>query len=288
MPLSASQLGIISLTDGQSREQLSSFVGQIEALGYGSIWLPELLGREPFSTAGWLLAKTSRLTVATGIANVYARDAMAAAQSAQTLAELSAGRFAMGFGVSHPHFAERRGHEWIKPGPKMRSYLEAIRATQVESVAPEAPAPIYIAAHGPVLLRTAAELADGALGYLMPAAHGEVAKGTLREKPLLSVLPFCIDDDRERALAAAKKGLSMYMPLPAYHRAWSRYGLDPDDSTALVDAIGAFGDAEHVRKTIHRFRDGGSDRIILSPFHGDRSRGDSRLTRLEALERLLT
>lgn len=87
MALTARDFGIISMTDRQSRDELATYVEQIEDMGYDSIWLPELFGREPFSTAGWLLGRTRRLGIATGIANVYARDATAAAQSAQTLAE---------------------------------------------------------------------------------------------------------------------------------------------------------------------------------------------------------
>ncbi len=285
MTLDISALGIISLTDAQPRAQLEGYVQQIEAMGYGSIWLPELMGREPFTTASWLLARTERLQVATGIANVYARDAMAAAQSAQTLAELSGGRFAMGFGVSHPHFAAARGHEWVPPAKKMRSYLEAIRATDVQSVPPSQAAPIYVAAHGPLLLRAAADLADGALGYLMPPAHGERAKAALGDKPLLTVLPFCLNDDRERALQSAHKGLAMYMELSAYHRAWAHFGLDTSRGDELVDQIGAFGDTAHVRRRIQDYLDAGSDRVILSPFHGDTQKPGSR-TRLEALAEL--
>ena len=284
--ISPEQLGIISLTDQQPRDQLESYVGHVERLGYGSIWLPELFGREPFALAGWLLARTERLVVATGIANVYARDAVAAAQSAQTLAELSGGRFVMGFGVSHPQTAEARGHEWLPPATKMRRYLEDIRATEVRSVAPPRAAEIFVAApHGPLLLRAAADLADGALGYLMPPEHGEGAKATLGDKPLLTVLPFCLDDDRERALEVAQRGLAMYMQLPAYHRAWSRFGLTTDDPAHLVDRIGAFGDVEHVRARMDEYLRSGSDRIILSPFHGDTAK-DGRLTRLDAIERL--
>lgn len=286
MSTSTADLGIISLTDRQTREQLAEYVRQVEDLGYGSIWLPELLGREPFSTAGWLLAQTTRLVVATGIGNVYARGALTAAQSAHTLAELSNGRFAMGLGVSHPQTAEMRGEEWIAPGRKMRSYLETIRATEVQSVAPERAAPIYVAAHGPVLLRVVAGLADGALGYLMPTAHGESAKAILGAKPLLTVLPFCLDQDRARALAAGSKGLAMYMALPAYQSAWGRFGLDASDPQRLVDSIGAFGDLDHVRRRIQDFLDAGTDRIILSPFHGDRARPGGPLTRLEALEHI--
>ena len=153
------------------------------------------------------------------------------------------------------------------------------------------PAPIYVAAHGPVLLRIAAELADGALGYLLPPAHGERARAVLGAKPLLSVLPLCLDDDRERALATARKGLAIYMALPAYQRAWASFGFDASDlraggSERLIDAIGAFGDAKHVRRCVRDYLDAGTTRVLLSPLHPDTARPGGPPTRLEALQRL--
>lgn len=76
------------------------------------------------------------------------------------------------------------------------------------------------------------------------------------------------------------------MALPAYQRAWERFGLDVADAERLVDTIGAFGDAEHVRRRVQDYLDAGTDRVILSPFHGDKSRGDGTLTRIEALAAL--
>ena len=48
---------------------------KIEALGYGALWLPEAVGRDPFVTIAFLGAHTTKLGFATGIANLYARDA---------------------------------------------------------------------------------------------------------------------------------------------------------------------------------------------------------------------
>ena len=291
MSVTAADLGVISFTDRLTQVELGDYASRVESLGYGSMWIPELMGREPFTTASWLLARTGRLVIASGIANVYARDALTAAQTAHTLAELSGGRFALGLGVSHPPAAEMRGHEWIAPGRKMRAYLEGIRGAQVQSVPPAKPAPIYVAAHGPVLLRVAAELADGALGYLLPPSHGERARAVLGPKPLLTVLPVVVDDDRERALATARKGLAIYMGLPAYHRAWESFSFGAGDwegggSERLVDSVGAFGDEKRVRRRIQDYLDAGTSTVLVSPLHSDSARPGGPPTRLEALHRL--
>ncbi len=284
--------GVISFTDRLDAAGLEEYALRIEALGYHSIWIPELTGREPLATAAWLLARTTRLGVATGIANVYARDGTSAAQARHTLAELSGGRFSLGLGVSHPPMAESRGQTWIRPVPKLRAYLETIREARVNSTAPQRPAPVYIAAHGPGLLRLAAELADGALSYLMPLEHTPRAREILGpERRLLPLLPFVLDDERPRALETARKALGMYMALPAYRERWASFGFGEADlagggSERLLDALGAFGDEKQVRERIGALRDAGADRVLLSPLHSDAERRGGPISRIRALERL--
>ena len=59
----------------------------VEELGFGALWIAEAVGREPFVAAAVLLSATERLPVATGIANIYARDPMTMAAAQKTLAE---------------------------------------------------------------------------------------------------------------------------------------------------------------------------------------------------------
>ena len=84
-------LGLIQWTEGTDGEKLVEYVRRLESLGYEERWLPVIAGREPFSTAGYLLAKTDKIKISSGIANVYARDADASAQAANTLNEFSNG-----------------------------------------------------------------------------------------------------------------------------------------------------------------------------------------------------
>ena len=72
-------IGIMFNTDRMSGIDLVDFVKRLEDQAVNTIWVTELFGREPFATAGFLLAHTEFIRVATGIANVYARDAVAAA-----------------------------------------------------------------------------------------------------------------------------------------------------------------------------------------------------------------
>ena len=213
--------GIIFYTDALTAPELASFAQRLEELEYDCLLVPEFLGREPFSTVSFVLANTRKLRVATGIANVYARDAIVAAQARQTLAELSGGRFILGLGVSHPPMAEAHGLEWVPPLRKMRGYLDGIEQTQVQSPPPDEPAPIWLAAHGPKMLGLAAERANAANTYLMPPAHTRDARERGGDGFRLNVvLPCCLTNDPSEGRRIGRKALGIYLPLDAYRRAW--------------------------------------------------------------------
>jgi probable F420-dependent oxidoreductase len=281
--------GVVFFTDGLDALELEGFAQRLEALGYDSLWIPELFGREPFSTASFVLARTERLRVATGIANVYARDAITAAQSRQTLAELSGGRFALGLGVSHPPMAEAHGQEWIPPVRKMRAYLEMLERTTVRSPAAAKPAPIWIAAHGPGLLRLAAERTDGANTYLMPPAHTQAAREMLGpDKRLNVVLPCCLCEDAALARSTARKALGLYLPLPAYRRQWLQWGFESSDfenggSDHLIDSLVAWGGEARIRDHMAEHRAAGATQIEISPYNPDERGPQPHWKLLEAL-----
>ena len=212
---------VIAYTDGLAVRELEHFARRIEELGYDSLWVTEFMGRDPYTTAAHLLARTKQIKIATGIATVYSHDAIVAAQNRQTLAELSGGRFVLGLGVSHPPMADMHHQEWLPPLRKMREYLDTLEATRVDSPPGPAPAPIWLAANGPKLLELVAERLDGANTYLLPPAHTKRAREILGpSKRLNVVLPCCLCEDPVHARKLARSALSIYMPLPAYQREW--------------------------------------------------------------------
>ena len=81
--------GVILAADTMSADELLSTVLRLEALGYDTAWVTDMYGREIYVTASWLLARTSRIRIASGIAHIYGRDAIASAQAGRTLSELS-------------------------------------------------------------------------------------------------------------------------------------------------------------------------------------------------------
>lgn len=264
---------IIFYTDGLPVRDLDHFAQRIEELDYDSLWVTEFTGRDPYTTAAHLLARTERLKIATGIANVYSHDAIVAAQNRQTLAELSDGRFVLGLGVSHPVMAEMHGLEWLPPLRKVRAYLDAMEATRVDSPPAQSPAPIWLAANGPRLLGLVAERLDGANTYLLPPAHTKRAREILGpDKRLNVVLPCCLCEDPALARKIARSALSIYMPLPAYQNEWRRWGFEESDwadggSDRLIDMIVAWGDEAAIRARIDEYESAGASHIAVSAYN---------------------
>src|SRR3954447_11262575 len=137
---------------------------EVEELGYGALWTGEAVGREVLTAAQLLLAASDTLVVATGIANIWARDALAMAAGQLALGEAFPGRFMLGVGVSHKPLLDVRGQDYGSPLTFMRDYLDGMdhgygvyRATRPTPMPPR-----VLAALGPKMLELAAEKADGA------------------------------------------------------------------------------------------------------------------------------
>jgi probable F420-dependent oxidoreductase len=245
-------------------------VREMEALGYGAVWLPEGLGgKELFSHAALLLAATERLTIASGIANIYARDPLAMANGARALGEASAGRFVLGLGVSHAPSVATRGGTYGRPVETMRSYLDAMAATEYPAPVPEPPVPLVLAALGPRMLELAGERADGAHPYFVPVDHTEFARRHLGPEPFLvveqtAVLSTDLREGRRTAHAFAK----YYLGLPNYANnlrrlGWGEADVAGDGSDRLVDAVIAVGDVDAIVKRIRAHLDAGADQVCI-------------------------
>jgi probable F420-dependent oxidoreductase len=281
--------GVLAFADVLDPAALAAYAQRLEELGYASVWLPDVMGREIFVSAGYLLAHTSRIRVATGIAHVYGRDAVTTAQAARSLAELYGGRFELGLGVSHPQAAEAHGETWLPPVRKLRSYLADVAAA--EFLAPPPPARIrtFIAAHGPKLLALAAKSCDGANTYLMPLEHTREARSILGpEKELNVVLPCCLCEDEKHARRIARRSTAIYRELPAYQTLWARLGFAADDvadggSDRLVDTLVAWGSEAAIRERIAAIREAGASRVIALPYNPEQKGGVPHWPLLEAL-----
>ena len=268
--------GLMLGADALSPSEVMKHVLRLEELGYPSVWITDVYGREIYVLASHILAKTTRISVASGIAHIYGRDAIASIQAARTLSELSDGRFIQGLGVSHPIAAQMRGLEWENPIEKMTAYLIAMRGKTPLHTPKNPPAsPIYIAAHGPKMMQVAAEHADGANTYMQPPEHTAASRATLGAHKVLNVvLPCCLTTDPERARTAGRRALHIYLPLPAYQRQWAKFGFTEDDwagkgSDRLVDRFIPWGTRDQILSRMNEHIDAGANAIAMTALNPD-------------------
>jgi alkanesulfonate monooxygenase SsuD/methylene tetrahydromethanopterin reductase-like flavin-dependent oxidoreductase (luciferase family) len=102
VPRSTGDLGLwAGFLDQLPAPEATALVCDLEAAGVGTVWLQEYSGVDTFVRAALYLSATTRLTVAIGVAVIYARDPTAMVAAASTLEEAFPGRFVLGLGVSH-------------------------------------------------------------------------------------------------------------------------------------------------------------------------------------------
>lgn len=261
---------------------------EIEELGYGAVWFPESVGsKEVFAHASLLLSATRRVIVASGIANTWARDPVAMANGARTLADAYPDRFLLGMGVSHQPSVARRGGRYERPLEHMRSYLDAMDAARFDGPSPERPAPRVLAALGPRMLELAASRASGAHPYFVPVEHTAVARSVLGVKPLLAVeQTVVLETDASEARRIARAFAVHYLELENYATNLRRLGWSDDDvagggSDRLIDSVVAWGDVETIRERVRAHLDAGADHVCVQVRAADDS--DPCLSQLREL-----
>jgi probable F420-dependent oxidoreductase len=251
-------------------------VQRIEEAGYGAVWFGETpTNREALTHAAILLGATERIGVATGIANIWARDASAAANGANTLNEAYDQRFVLGLGVSHAPAVKARGHEYDKPLSAMRDYVQAIAEHPYDAPPPRRPSPVVLAALGPRMLELARDRAAGAHPYFVPPAHIARAREILGPEPVLAPEQVVVlEADAERAREIGRRHMAYYLQLPNYVnnlRALRFTAADVADggSDRLVDAIVAWGDEPAIGARLSEHFDAGADHVAVQAYAGD-------------------
>ena len=255
----------------------SRFANEVESLGFKALWIQESLGsKEVFAHAGILLGSTKSLIIATGIANIWARDPVAMANGAKTLTEAYPDRFLLGIGVSHKPSVAIRGGRYQKPLEHMRAYLDAMdKAPFVGPNRDDPPPPRVLAALGPLMLRLAAERSLGAHPYFVPVEHTSMARTALGAEPLLAVEQAAIVGmDREKVVAAAKRHTRYYLALENYSNnlrrlGWNEADLTDSGSEKLMDAIVASGDTAAGAARVAAQHAAGADHVCLQVLGGD-------------------
>jgi probable F420-dependent oxidoreductase len=253
-------------------DRLAAYLREVERLGYRSVWVGENVGREPFAALAYAAAVTTTLRLGTGIAAIWARTPATTRAGALTVQELSAGRFALGLGVSDRAFAEQTwGARYERPVEQMREFLDAYEAAPIEVEAP-APPPVLLAALRPRMLELAAERADGVYPYLVTTgAVARTREAIGPEKLVVASLPVALGEgsrERARTYVAVYREVRTYMTnLRAL--GFADADFDPEPSDRLVDALVASGGVDAIRARIAELHEAGADQVVLMTLDGD-------------------
>src|SRR5436190_14402435 len=271
-----------------------------EETGYEACFVPEIAGREAFSTLAALAPVTERVLLGTGIVPMHARRAMTAAMAAATVQELSGGRLILGLGTGPPGAGTL---------DRLRGYVEAVRAalagrtfappdapdqpTQLTLV-PVAPPPIWISALGERGFALAGQIADGVLlNWCTPdrvARAREIVSETAarvgRDPTAITIALYVranLVDEEPVAIDALRGATGQYASMPHYRRQMEAIGLGeraaeaarataagdlsgiPDD---LVRTLCLVGDRSAALARLEAFREAGADLPIVYPVPG--------------------
>src|SRR6202166_1029772 len=271
------KVGIWFFLDAMPAADTADFAKKLKKLAYRALWIPEAAGREPFAHAGYLLSHTDRLTIATGIANIWARDAMTMSAASKPVAEQSGGRFILGIGVSHaPLVSGLRGHNYDKPYTYMKEYLAKTKGALYRAPAPKEPVPILLAALHPKMLALSATEANGTHTYFVPPEHTAKARAQIGPKAMICVAQAVIlESDPAKARTAAREYMKTYVPrLPNYTNnlkalGWADKEFENGCSDRLVDAIVAWGSEDKIRERIDAHLKAGATHVCILPIRAD-------------------
>ncbi len=264
--------GVFAFLDFFSIAEAGAFAKRAEELGYDALWFTEgPLGRDALVPGALLLAHTRRMTIATGVASVWARPAEAMAAGARTNAEASGGRFALGIGINSPVSVAMRGGTYGKPLAYMAEYVGAMKAFKYMAAGAAPLPPIVIGAQHPKMLELAGRLTDGAITYFVTPAHTAHARRLLGPgKWLVAAQAVLLESDPKRARTCARNYMAFHLSIPGYGKLLQSIGFDQRDlgdggSDFLVDAIVGWGDATKIRARLEEHRRAGADQVCLMP-----------------------
>jgi probable F420-dependent oxidoreductase len=241
--------------------EIADTAAEVEALGYGSVWIG---GSPPDDLAlpAAILDATTTLVVGTSIVDIWRSDAQALAASDARLRAAHPGRFYLGLGSGHAPSTEATGQQYVRPLSKLRDFLGELPGVPVgERV---------IAALGPKALETARDLTAGAVPYLVPPAHTADARAILGPgKLLIPEQKVYLGTDPVAARASARRVLDTYLRLPNYTRNLKRYGLTEDDfagqgTDKWVDTLAVWGTGEQVKAGVDAHLAAGADHVAIN------------------------
>ena len=269
------KIGVMIGADGTSStlDDIIDVAKNAETAGLDNVWLANIFSFDAISTLALIGRETQRIGLGTAVTPTYPRHPTAIAQQALTTAAASNNRFTLGIGLSHQVVIESMlGMSYDKPAKHMREYLSVLmplvrgeqvnfqgdeyRVAGVELNIPGADnMPVVVAALGPVMLKLAAEMADGTNTWMVgPKTMENHIIASLRaaggaDAKVVGGMPIVLTTNVDAARAKIAEDLTIYGQLPSYRAMLDREGVAGPADIAIV------GDENQLRGAIKRFED---------------------------------
>ena len=249
--------------EDQPATQLRDSIQELEGLGWQAFWFPELLGREAFSHAGFLLSSTERITIINGIAKIWAREAQWTHGAANLLADAYPDRHVLGLGFGDV----RPGVD--KPMAAMIEYLDELDAVTTPNPAPKSPVRRFMAAYGPKMLELARDRSAGPHIYHANVPYTAVARDIVGPDAFLGVEHAVLfETEPDKAREIAREHLHPYVNTKYNIAKFLRLGYSEDDisnggSDRLVDDLVFWGDLDTIVEKLRGHVDAGADHVSI-------------------------
>jgi probable F420-dependent oxidoreductase len=238
---------------------IAEAAAELDALGYGALWIPGGIDDTVLASVDLLLGATKRITIATGIINVWKQQPVDVAAWYHALSAEHRTRVWLGLGISH---APIIGADWTKPIAKMREWLDGAEAAGLPADA------MCLAALGPQMVALSGKRSGGAHPYLIDPNHTKGAREILGPgKVLAPEQGVVLESDPAKARELARGALAHYRNLPNYCNSWARLGYTEaeiaDLSDRFIDGIFGWGSAEQIAARIKKHHDAGADHVCI-------------------------
>jgi probable F420-dependent oxidoreductase len=249
--------------EDQPAAQMRESIQELEEQGWRAFWIPELLGREALTHAGYLLSCTEHIKVINGIAEIWSREAKWTYAASLLLADAYPNRHVLGLGFGgYPQ-------PGTTPIAAMTKYLDELEAAETPNPKPKAPMRCFLAAYGPRMLALARDRTAGAQTYHVNVAHTAQAREILGPDAFLAVEHAVLfESEPAKARAIAREHLHLYLNTPYNVAKFRRLGYSEDEiagggSDRIVDDLVFWGDLDTIVEKLHAHLEAGADHVTV-------------------------
>jgi probable F420-dependent oxidoreductase len=256
---------------GSGNPAIQAAAAELDELGLRALWIPGLDGSGVLDDADQLLAAAPHASVVLGVLGIWGQSAGDVANHVARLDRNRGPRTVVGLGVSDPNAAKNHGRDYGNPIESMAAYLDDLDA----AATPVPAARCVLGAMGPRMVALAADRVAGIHPFLVTPQYSANQRAAIGQDPLIAPhQAVVLDTDPERARAAARDGVGMFIGFPAYQNNLRRLGygdsdLVPGGSDRLIDELVAWGTIDDVEQRLREHLVAGADHVAVHVLGGN-------------------